>query len=249
MTKTVLLHIGLPKTGSTSVQHLMKSNVLKLQEQGFDLYRAEVLSKNCGELPFTTVREGLTTFQTGKFPDVDRDALFDKTRTVIHDFVAASKMDQFVFSNENLSNIRTSEECDRLKALFPADVRFEVYLVLREPEEWLRSYASQIRKNPNRQLSDDPASAFYIEPDTWLLDFDGLEACFAENVGPVTTIQYDPKTANSNLLKAFGVTPWQGVDDVRTNVSQWNQPLWTRLRRKIALRTRLRRQWSAFRRV
>jgi hypothetical protein len=248
MTKTVLLHIELPKTGSTSVQRLMKSNVLKLQEQGFDIYRAEVLSHNCGELPFTTVREGLTTFQTGKFPDVDRDALFVRTRTVIHDFVAASRMDRLIFSNENLSNIRTPEECGRLKALFPSDVRFEVYLVLREPKEWLRSYASQIRKHPNRHPSDDPASAFYVEPDSWLADFEGLKACFARNVGPVTTIDYDPKAANSTLLKAFGVTPWDGVDGFRENVSHWNKPLWSRIRQRVALRTRLRRRWAELRR-
>lgn len=242
MTKTVLLHIGLPKTGSTSIQRLMKAEVFKLQEQGFDLYRGEVLSKNCGELPFTTVREGLTTFQTGKFPNVDREAVFARTREVIRDFVTSSNADRLVFSNENLSNIRTREECDRLKALFPADVRFKVYIVLREPKDWLRSYTSQIRKLPNRYPSDDPASGFYVKPDTWLVDFDSLIACFSENVGPVTTIDYDPHAANSKLLMAFGVTPWQGVDGFRENVSEWNRPLWQRIRRRLALGQRLRRQ-------
>lgn len=247
MTKMICLHIGLPKTGSTSVQRLMKSNIPKLKEQGFDLYRGEVLSENCGELPFTAVRDGVTTFQTGRFPDVDREELFGRTQRVIHDFIAQSEMDRLVFSNENLSNIRTQQECERLKALFPADVRFKVYLVLREPEEWLRSYTSQICKQRDRFPSDDPASAFYVKPDTWLIDFDALETCFADNVGPVTTIDYDPKAANSKLLKAFGMTPWEGVDGFRENVSEWNQPLWPRIRRRVALRTRLRRRWAELR--
>ncbi len=247
MTKTILLHIGLPKTGSTSVQRLMKANVEKLHDQGFDLYRADILSQNCGELSFTTVREGLTTFQTGKFPGVDREAVFARTQDAVYDFVTCSDKDRLIFSNENLSNIRTPQECERLKALFPADVHFEVFLVLREPRAWLRSYTNQITKQQNRSVSDDPTSAFYVESDTWLLDFEGLSACFAENVGPVTTIEYDPEAATSTLLRAFGVTPWAGVDDFRQNVSAWNRPLLDRVRRRLALPQRLRRHWTRLR--
>lgn len=249
MAKTVLLHIGLPKTGTTSIQRLLQANVPKLQAQGFDVYRANLLGrKNAVELQISSIRDDVTTLSKIVFPDVDQNELHARTRAAISDFLAQTKADRIIFSCEDLHLLRTSEECARLRKLFPEDVRFEVFMVLREPQEWLKSYTEQIVKikMPGREISDDPTSALYVKPDTWVLDFKALARCYSDNVGPVTSLDYDRSSANSNLLKAFGAIPWEGVDDFRVNVSRWNLSPLQRLRRRVALRTRLRRGLARF---
>ncbi|MBK1634665.1 hypothetical protein [Rhodovulum adriaticum] len=189
--KTAILHIGLFKTGTTSFQAALADNRRRMRRRGFDFYRGAVRRDTHGELFRAAVRDGLESFGSLAHPDEDKAALREKVRAHIHDFVRRTPAQTLIFSAEALSLLRSEDECRALRALFPDTVtRFRILLVLRDKQEFLASYTRQILRVKGRCPSDDPASALYVGPGTWLTDFDGLIAAYEAVFGPVEVLDY-----------------------------------------------------------
>lgn len=203
--KTAILHIGLHKTGSTSFQAALSDNRRQLRRQGVDVYRGAVRADNHVELFRAAVGGGLETL-SGRTPSGrERADLRNMVQGRIADFVDHSPADRLIFTTEALSLLRSVEELQALKSLFPEGMRFRVILVLRDKAEWLASYEKQIRKVPGRVPSDDPASSLYVGPGTWLTDFEGLIAVYRQVFGDVTVLDYRREGMLAALLQAAGV--------------------------------------------
>lgn len=204
--KTAIVHIGLPKTGTTSLQFLLGENRLKLKRQGADFFLGSLAANryNHGELYLSVLRDGVTTFGTQKH-SFDKANLWEQTRARIHNFITRSRARTLLFSSEGLSFLRTPTELSQLRELFPNDVDFKIFIVERQADEWLESWRRQIVSNPKRTLSSDPRSALYVEKDTWLIDFEGLKDVYDREFGEITTFQYRKKGLLQEILETAGL--------------------------------------------
>lgn len=160
--KKVIMHIGLPKTASTSFQLILGENRLRLRRQGFEYFLGRInLGYNHTELYLSVLRPDLFTFAHQRKSPILTPDLIEKTRERIKVFLGNSKLNNHVFSAEGLSFLRTEAELVRLKSMFPNDVIFKIIFVERDKNEWLESWKRQILSNPNRCLSTDPNSTMY----------------------------------------------------------------------------------------
>lgn len=218
--KTAIVHIGLPKTGSTSLQALLQKNKTSLREQGFDFYTGWYSSRrNHNELYLSTIRDGVDTFGSLRDPRINKAKMRARTRLEIAAQFSRTARHKVIFSAEGLSFLRTPKECRRLKALFPTQTAFRILLVLRDRTEWLSSYEQQIYKVKGRKASNNPKSSLYVGDGTWLTDFSDLEDAYSQVFGKVELIQYDRETVLSDVLGRIGVTPSFDVTEFRLNSS------------------------------
>jgi hypothetical protein len=76
---------------------------------------------------------------------------------------------------------------------------------LRDKMAFLRSYRAQLEAT-GFALSDDPASFAYVEPDSWLVDHEGLLAGYRRRFGDanVTVVDYDATVRrDGSVIPAF----------------------------------------------
>ncbi|WP_281983413.1 hypothetical protein [Thalassorhabdomicrobium marinisediminis] len=207
----VIFHIGLHKTGTTSFQVVMHKHREDFLSAGIDPYQTErgrtAGQAKHGDLALAAIRSGVLDAEApgNLMQGVNQDELFDRTQQAIQDYIDASDQRRFLISAETLSLFRTRAEVARLKALFGNRVqRFSVVVVLRDRAEWLESYRNQTIKG-NTRPSTDPRSAFYLEGDNWLTDFDTLIETYRAECDEVTVIDYDRNDVVGQLARAMGV--------------------------------------------
>jgi hypothetical protein len=158
--KKVILHIGLPKTGSTALQQALYLAREELLRQGV-LYPAQVHREEDPKHNFV-----LDLLRNGRAYDLGSE----------RGYRAASRI---VISNEALSNdfyFHGSERNRQLAELMRAHGELEICMVLRREREWLRSYYKQavinqpVKSKPHYQNSLPLAAFRELEPVRRLLD-------------------------------------------------------------------------------
>jgi len=234
MSKQIILHIGTHKTGTTSLQAALGANRDQLKKQGADYYQGVFTPNNHSELFLSTLRDGVDTFAGLKHPVDDKQDFYEKTRANVATFLGNSGSEKFIFSSEGLSYLRTEAECLQLKDLFPnEDLQFKIIVVLRNKDDFLASYKAQIVKNPERKESSDPRSGFYVEDDTWLVDFETMIQAYRSVFSTVTIIPYQENELLGLILKEMGVELNIDESAYRKNVSHKRRnPFWKRLFRR-----------------
>lgn len=204
--RRVVIHIGTHKTGSTSLQALLHNNRREMKRQGLEYYEGTRSKKNHYDLNLAVMRPGVETFANFNRGEVDQNKLYNEVREKIGDQMRRSTAHTFVCSNEDLSYLRTKQECERLKSLFTEqNIKFKILLVLRNKEDFLRSYKNQLLKDPRRSPSSNKKSGLYIESDSWLLDFDELQSAYKSVFSDVVTIDYVEQGLLSKLLAEIGL--------------------------------------------
>jgi hypothetical protein len=205
MNKRLFLHIGLPKTGSTAFQRLLGPRRPDLRAQGLRFFRGRFSRNNHVEVFLSCIREGVDTFSSLKHDLPARDLLWQDTRTALAAFSQKAASDAILISTEGLSFLREPDELTRLAGLLPPDRDVTILFVRRDRASFLKSYKSQITKQPGRTKSDDPRSALYVEDDTWLTDFDQLEAVYRNQFNDVRVFDYHPTDILPALVRELGL--------------------------------------------
>lgn len=219
----VVLHIGLHKTGTTSLQTLLWDNADSLADRGIYPYpfkeslklATACVREECADIPAAYAERDW----------LDRRAeLYDECRGEIEAFLDRAPIGKAVISCEHLSYFRTEEECARLKSLFPEPIRFEIYLVLRDKAAFLESYRNQTIKSVRNRLTYRATSPYYCLPGSWLTDFERLQAVYTAQFGQVTTFDYDPRDSMGQILAALGAPDVGKAEVVRLNArrTDWN---------------------------
>jgi hypothetical protein len=209
MRKQLIVHVGTHKTGSTSLQRFLLDHVVGLSRKGIAVYRGEFREGNHIELHLAAMRCERDSFaKLGVCGHVVCDAEY--TRQVaerVRDFVGSCDELRVVFTSEDLCWLRHDDEIDRLRTILDVGHHeAKVVLYLRNEEDFLRSYRAQIHKVPGRQPSNDPASTLYVEPDTWLVDYDSLVSAYQRGFGAdnVVVIDYDDQMRKvGNVIPSF----------------------------------------------
>jgi hypothetical protein len=218
--KTAIIHIGLPKTGSTSLQHYLSENKKYLRRRGYDYFGDDFFGKTTHTgLHYSVLRPGVETFSTIKYSNFDQNEVRLFTAKAICQFFAQSQQDKLIFSSEGLSFLRTVEECKQLRNLFPESINFKIVLAMRQKDDWLKSYIKQIYKQQGRTPSQDPCSALYVEDDTWLTDFETLISVYEEVFGKVHIVQFESGDVLREVVDEIGLKNVRSLSAYRFNVS------------------------------
>jgi hypothetical protein len=204
----IYLHIGTHKTGSKSLQRFLCDHRDHLRSTGYAFYRGfERNMNNHVELHLACLRETRDSFARLRWPHLGGTAYRAKTAAAVRRFLEERETAHAVFSNEDLCLLRFEDElADLHEMLSVTSEEIRVVLYLRKKADFLRSYNWQLQCNPERQPSDDPRSALYVEEDSWLADYDALVAGFARAFGPASMqiIDYDAaRNRTDGIIGAF----------------------------------------------
>lgn len=214
MTKTVFLHMGLHKTGSTSIQKWLRSNPELLRRSDVAFYEGRYLPENHIEVGLSALREEVDA-PIKKRVAVGGDHLFRQTRNDVNDFVARTEQSKVVISNETLSFIRTRGEIERLAALFPETCSVVPIVFLRAKAQWLASFRRQMA-SMGVEETDDVGSCGYFGADSWLLQHETLVDLARRTFGTCRVLEYEGASL-AQFLPEIGVET--EVDEPRFNVT------------------------------
>lgn len=194
MSVNVVLHIGTHKTGSTTVQSFLQENKQQLLTNQIVFFEGDIIPENHIELYLSCIDPDRETLAKYTMDFGSPDALFEKTRNRVAEFLEQSAGKTVIFSTEGLSLLRSREELNRLSQIFdPERHRVQVVCTLRDKRSYLNAYRKQILKVPGRKVSNNPRSALYVEPDSWLVDYAQLIEAYRRVFGApsVVTIDYN----------------------------------------------------------
>lgn len=213
MQRNVILHIGLPKTGTTSLQQFLSESSAFLKGANLFFVHDVNGSPNFKSLLYLTVskkRRHLMPFKQRKFPGF-LARLFLKRRVPRH--LAQAMGDQpamtpFI-STELLSNLRDREEFAALRSLFPAGTAFTVILTLRSRDGYVASLNRQLQSQGLAPLSLGTAAG-PAGRDDWLLDHQGLLKSLRHITNDVRIVDYDAAMLSEGnvigaVLRAAGI--------------------------------------------
>ncbi len=209
MKKKIFLHIGTYKTGSTSIQRFLLDHARRLREDGIAFYRGQFSAENHVELYVASLRYERDSFaKLGVCKHIVFDANFtQQIAERVHRFLRRCQEPCVLFTSEGLSLLRYDDEIDRLSTILDAEnAEVKVILYLRNKADFLRSYTSQLLKVKGRKPLPDCRSALYVEPDTWLTDYDALIATYQRGFGAnnLVVIDYDDEMNHEgNVIPSF----------------------------------------------
>lgn len=204
--RVVTFHVGLHKTGTTSIQSFMHVARAELCECGVDYYLGSPIAQNHVELHLAALRfERLSGFKQRQSVVVD-DRMRAAITNHVNDHIRRSPCRRVVFSNEGLSLLRFPDEMERLRAM-TADARIEIVFYRRKTRDYLRSYSAELHKDPaTLPAVIDKDSFAYTEPDSWLADIDARIDAFRSAFGTdnVIVLDYDREIeSRGNVIPSF----------------------------------------------
>lgn len=193
--KTVYLHIGLHKTGTTSIQASCLSSPLLLKKYGRHYFNGIFQNGNHREVAYSILREDLEWPARNQFT-MSREHCFKKTQESIVSNL--NKTDFLIISAEAISYLRHQLEIDRLKHLFPNGAEVIPILFLRDKLEWIESYTRQFMDKARHLPSEKTDSVLNVSKNSWLLQHEEIENLFKRNFPKTKVFKY-----NSDVVRNF----------------------------------------------
>jgi hypothetical protein len=215
--RTVKLHIGKHKTGTTSFQNYLK-----------DVYGAGGVPDICLvprklaiAIVIVCMRDEVPIPPQQTAERKKRSLSFDSVKKEFEAFKRAAAGNTFVISTEHLSYFRTDEEIMRLRSILGHFDEHEIYLALRDKLQFLESYRKQLLKT-GHSISTDRTSAYYCEADSWLADDESIMDLWRRNFGNITAIEYDGEDMVNRLASKMGLPVLVTADQYRDNRTDEN---------------------------
>lgn len=213
--KTIHLHIGTHKTGSTTVQSFLARNRDPLAKNGMAFYRGAIIDSNHIEIYLSALDENRDSLALQSLEIGPLSELKSRTDDDISRFLEETSATEVIISSEGLSLLRSQSEMANLfKLLRGNDTIVRVICVLRDKQAFLSAYRKQIVKVLGRHPSKDPTSSLYNEEDSWLADFDTLLKVYSETFGAenMRVIDYDHEVMKNGdvlplVLRSLNVNP------------------------------------------
>ena len=195
-----IVHIGLHKTGSTSLQYFFGQHRQKLMQLGIAYFRGRYIRDNHVELHVAAMRrDRSSTFKEiqGHEPTA---AYRDDVRIRVAEHAQIHPDKSLLFSAEGLSLLRYPDEIGWLAETLPKPA--EVVAVVRDVESYIASYGRKARTRSSRAV--DEGSFADLGPDSWLRDIPGRIENFRPFFERVTTIDFDlAQATDGNVIPAF----------------------------------------------
>lgn len=198
-----IVHIGLHKTGTTSIQNFLQKKRNHLKELGLFFYHGLHIDQNHVELHAATMRSDRTSTFRMKSGLVFDDVYLKSTTERVNTFLSEIGNGTAVFSAEGLSLLRYVDEVEKLAAILSDDVRIIVYL--RDPVDYLRSHSNQLSKAGLTNITKKDSHA-YMGSDSWMIDYELRLRAFRTTFGHqnVHVIDYDEACSlDGNVIPSF----------------------------------------------
>lgn len=203
--KRALLHIGTPKTGTTSFQEWLWANRVELEgTHGVRVYEG-LFGPNHYEFGLLCRRASRNGFGELEFPDHCLPEWRSKATAHIRGQVEAASSDgcNLVISSEVISFLRHDDELAKLADLLEG-LEISPFAMVREPASFLKSWRRQIGPGG---WSANRSSAGYTEPDSWLVDYAAMEEAFTRAFGAVSISRYEEALeADGSVIPALATT-------------------------------------------
>lgn len=201
-----IVHIGLPKTGTTSFQLALDAHASELSARGVHVMVFDgpddqlAVRTRAFDLANCVVRRDLDVWWVRYLPQSLLPEFVERGRRSIR-AQAARPEPLLVASVEDLCLVRTSEEVERLRDLL-APRTVQVVVTVRDRATWARSLRVQLAEAGIRTDPRYPSSCSNLRPDSWLLDLDALVEVFERTLGPgsVTVVDTDGEVARSGSV-------------------------------------------------
>ena len=241
------LHIGMHKTGSTSLQEYLRIHTEELSRLGVAVFRG-VHKHSAVEFPLLAAEPEKDLPAKSLFPlSNDPVWLASLRESVVRQVSAARATDHLIISSEGLAFLRAPTEIAALAELLP-DCEVRVVLAHRNEREAAAAFRHTLLGMGLRE-SDDPASCCHLAPGSWVFDHESLADSYRAQFGSgsVTVLDYDAETTEGRsvvptLLTALaldlGTVP--RPDDRRLN-SRSPAPTPAGLRARLRTRLAVRR--------
>lgn len=143
MNKTLYIHIGTGKTGTTAIQDFLSANSAQLEQTCGLRYIQSVLQSG---------RHHTACLNSYPEPRHEGSDSFEKTRTALRkvdEEIKSSHCENFILSSENFPGVSSSE----LNSLYIHEIgrsyRIKIIVYLRRQDEYLESWHSQLVKTTN----------------------------------------------------------------------------------------------------
>lgn len=163
--KTLHLHIGNYKTGTSAIQLMMQQNRRALKRAGHDY--CAIMNKNNkhSRLAFSLLREaGVRSLMHGYARDEPPEFFWDS----LYDYAMQSRAPNTVASTEEFARLsvysKTREGLLRMIARAPEGLTIKVVCYLRSPRSQLRSWYNQLVKMKVKTPDYNTAVESFIEP-------------------------------------------------------------------------------------
>jgi hypothetical protein len=210
--KSIFLHIGTHRTGTTSLQAYLGRHRTLLKSCGFAFYRGGFMPNNHVELHAAAMRpERDTPFRHyARIADIEQ--LRRQTERRVGAFLERAPQPRLIFSAEGLAYLRHDDEVAYLAGLLPP-AQTTVIVYLRNRTEFLRSYRRQLLLM-RLPLSAEKGHYAYCEPDSWLVDYDALITTYSRRYGDIRVLNYDAIHARDRtIIPSFAnEIGWDGYD-------------------------------------
>lgn len=208
MMKTIHIHIGTHRTGSTALQRFLRAQSDSLIAHGFRFTPGLHSATNHFELYLASMRYERDSIWKLRNPHPRIDASYtDRVRERIQGLLESAPDDHHIFSTEGLSLLRYPDELARLREILGhAGHRVRCLLFVREAPGFLDSYRELLQKNSLRPDATDPSSVLYVEDDSWLVNHAGMIDLYQRTFGPnsLTVLRYEDVLARfSDVIPAF----------------------------------------------
>jgi hypothetical protein len=208
-----IIHIGQHKTGTTSLQHYLKKERNNLIKKGLYIpdsiigidfpshYILNVYSLESSRLsPMKEVL--LKKHSPDFFQNLEKNLLLD----IKNHYKQAYKNNcsDIIWTNEGLYLLDSVAEYKRLQQLF-LNYSDEIVCIccFREKNSFRQSYMQQLKKQ-KLPFSQEENSYCYIDPSSWLFDYDRkkntLKQVFKKNI----YIDYNPEDMVGTFMKSIG---------------------------------------------
>jgi hypothetical protein len=207
------IHIGQHKTGTTSIQHYLVSKRAELAKEGLYVPDTLVGIENHSHfiLNVYALNQNRMSSKKEKLlakngPKYFADLKGRLEKDIAQHYAAARKMgcNEIIWSNEGLYLLNSVEEYERLLELFRKHST-EVVCVccFREVESYRESYMKQLTKR-GIAFNSDKDSYRYVEPDSWLFDYESKEKLLRQVFGNVLFFPYNSQNMVGTFMEKIG---------------------------------------------
>lgn len=138
--KTLYIHIGDAKTGSSTIQKYCSDNRAELLKSGIDYIPLGLLARN-----------GIAQHKFAFLVNKNRSDYNLNLSSIFEDlnsYISSSKLNNFIISSEGFCSLRSHEEIMTLKNRLPKEINIKIIIYLRNPCDWIESWYCQVVKSP-----------------------------------------------------------------------------------------------------
>lgn len=223
MRKTVFLHAGMHKTGTTSIQSYLTKNRRWLAERDYfvmgDLEMSRLRwrsqfgsSSNCYRIAHLAIRPDLQTPMRLSSPGtLVSSSGIDRAIRDVNSYFGRTRCKNIIISSEAFSLLRQAAEGQLVERIFASHQVIPI-IYFRDKSDWLGSWKSELSKH----LDLGSVHAAHLEicnfsEGSWLLDYDGIKE-FWGDTGKYLSYEDALNRFGSvipSFLEALGLDPSQ----------------------------------------